>query len=163
MAIQFGMARMIMRDTFDTPAPTPAMIELGCVQSGSIDFAYDKATLFCGDKLFPMDVRYHSCQITGRAAFAKLTATGFEYLIGGSKDGANLDVDWTSQPKYWSLEFLLVTSSVTFKVTLYKCTSGNLSFGFARDSHVIPEFNFSAIADDINSGRVARFELADVS
>jgi hypothetical protein len=161
--IQFGSARIILRDTTFTGHE---VMELGWVQSGSIDITYEMAQLWAAGYTFPMDVRYHSGRITGKGAYAKLNALGVAYLIGGSLGTTYATDDVvtvlnTSTPRYWSLEFRMVTDLVDYIVILNRCTSGNMSWEYARDGYVTHSFGFSAFAD--SNGIVCTIDVGDVS
>jgi hypothetical protein len=55
----------------------------------------------------------------------------------------------------------LITDGITFSITLLKCRSTKLALAFSRENHVIPNFDFSAEANDSN--QVAIIDLGDVS
>ena len=150
MAIQFGLG--IMRQAGEI---------LGHLQNFSLDFSFDVAKLYSGAGLFPKDIRTHTGSIAGSAEFANLTAKGIERLTGGTRTGTSVAISNTSYPSTWELEFTMTTDSVTFTITLNECRATNLRFPFARDSHVIPNFDFEATADDANS--VGTIELGDES
>ncbi|MBD3194361.1 MAG: hypothetical protein GF317_04850 [Candidatus Lokiarchaeota archaeon] len=131
------------------------------MQGGSLNFNYEKASLYCGSALFPSDVKYHSGSITGSASYAELTAVGFEKLIGGTRTGSAISITKNSEPEYFQLEFTVTTDSVSFVVSLVRVTSGKLSMEFVRDNYIIPEFDFEAFAD--SSGTVGAIFAGDVS
>lgn len=150
MAYQFGVGTMYLDDQI-----------VGCLQSGSLDFSFEKAMLYCGSGMFPADVKYHSGTITGSAAYAELTAVGFEKLLGATRSGENVTITSTTTPGYFQLEFSVTTDSVTFQLTLNKVTSGKISMEFVRDNYIIPEFDFEAFAD--TSGNIGTIYVGDVS
>lgn len=150
MAYQFGVGTMYLDDDI-----------VGCLQNGSVNFNYEKALLYCGSAMFPADVRFHSATITGSAAYAEITAVGFEKLLGGTRSGQNVAITSTSEPGYFELEFSCETSGVTFQITLRRVTSGKLTMEFVRDSHIIPNFDFEAFAD--SSGNIGTIYAGDVS
>lgn len=160
--VQFGSSRIILRDSTFTGYE---LIELGWVQSGSVDISYEMAQLWAAGQAFPVDLRYHSGRVTGRGSNAQLTSVGFAYMVGGTLgSGMNVDqvtISGTSFPRYWSLEFRLVTDTVDYILTLNRCTSGRLSWEYARDNWVLPEFEFSAFAD--SNGVVCTIDVGAVS
>lgn len=150
MAIQFGIATM-----------TYGGKSIGHLQNVSIDFAFDQAQLFSGSALYPVDVRVHTGTITGNAEFADIDAQSFQKLIGGSIAGDVLTINNTASPSTFQLVLTLVTDGITFSITLVKCRSTKLSMAFARDGHLIPNFDFSAESNDSN--QVATIDVGDVS
>lgn len=150
MAVQFGMASMVI----DT-------VEIGCLQNVSIDFSFDTAELFCGSALYAKDVRTHTAHITGNAEFAELTAVAFEKLLGGTRTNSTIAMDNTDSPLKFQMVCSLVTDGITFSFTFKKVMSSKLSLAFARDGHVIPNFDFIIQAD--TDGSVASIEIGDVS
>ena len=139
--LQFGMATIY----FDGEA-------IGYVQGGSLDFSFEKATLYDGNKKFPSDVRVHTGSISGSASFAQLRAEAFYKILGGSLMDVNethrLTIKSTDAPPQIALQFEVTLDNKTFRVTLPKVISGSLALEFARDGYVIPDFDFEAFADD---------------
>jgi hypothetical protein len=150
MAVQFGMATMVLGG-----------VEIGCLQNVSIDFNFESAELFCGSALYPRDVRVHTARITGNAEFAELTAVGIEKLLGGTLTGSQLQLDNTDAPSKFQMVTSLVTDGITFSITFKKVLSNKLSLAFARDGHLIPNFDFMVQAD--TDGSVATIEIGDIS
>lgn len=150
MAVQFGMAAMVI----DT-------VEIGCLQNVSMDFSFDTAELFCGSALYAKDVRTHTAHITGNAEFAEITALAFEKLLGGTRTDSSISIDNTDAPLKFQMVCTLITDGVTFTITFKKVMSSKLSIAFARDAHVIPNFDFIVQADD--DGSVATIEVGDIS
>lgn len=148
--IQFGMATM-----------TYGGVEIGCLQGVSMDFSFNTAELYCGNGIFPQDVRVHSGTITGSAEFADLTAVAFEKLLGGTRTGDVVALTESSKPSTFSMTTTLVTDGVSFNITFPAVRSTKLSLGFVRDGDLIPNFDFSieAAAD----GSVATIDVGDVS
>ena len=134
---------------------------LGHLQNFSLDFSFDVAKLYSGAGIFPKDIRTHTGSITGNAENANLTAKGVARILGGTRTGTSVAITSTSSPGTWELEFTMTTDSVTFTITLKECRATNLRFPFARDAHVVPNFDFEATADDSNS--VGTIELGDES
>lgn len=149
-AIQFGIATL----TFGGK-------NVGYLQNVTIDFAFDQASLFSGATLYPIDVRVHTGTITGNAEFADIDAVTFQKLLGGSIAGDVLTVNNSASPSTFQLVLTLITDTVTFSITLVKCRSTKLSMAFARDNHLIPNFDFSAESND--AGQVATIDVGDVS
>lgn len=150
MSVQFGIATMSYGGK-----------NVGHLQNVSIDFAFDQAQLFSGAALYPVDVRVHTGTITGNAEFADIDATTFQKLLGGSIGGDVLTISETAAPSTFQLILTLITDGITFKITLVKCRSTKLSMAFARDGHLIPNFDFSAESNA--SAQVATIDLGDVS
>ena len=150
MAIQFGMASMVLGG-----------IEIGCLQNVTIDINFDTAELFCGSSLYPKDVRTHTARITGNAEFAELTAVAFEKLLGGTRTGSSVALDNTDSPQKFQMVCSLVTDGISFTITFKKVMSNKLSLAFARDGHVIPNFDFVIQAD--TDGSVATIDIGDIS
>lgn len=148
--IQFGMARMMFGGQ-----------EIGCLQGVSLDFNFSTAELYCGNGIFPQDVRVHSGTITGNAEFADLTALAFEKLLGGTRSGDTVSLTETSKPSTFQMVLDLVTDGTTFSVTFPSVRSTKLSMAFVRDGHLIPNFDFSIEADA--SGSVATIDVGDIS
>jgi len=151
MSVQFGLA--IMR--LDS-------ITLGYMQGVTLDFNFEQALLYAGNAIFPVDVRVHTGNITGNAEFADLNALGVHKLLGGTKNMyGKITLNNTSYPGTWECLLTMATDDITFRVVLNKCRSTKLSFAFARDSHIIPNFDFQAFADA--EGVVGSITLEDVS
>jgi len=150
MAVQFGMATMVMGG-----------VEIGCLQNVSIDFSFDTAELFCGSALYPKDVRTHTAHITGNAEYAEITAVGLEKILGATRTGSSLALDNTNAPQKFQLVTSLITDGITFSITFKKVQSTKLSLAFARDGHLIPNFDFQVQSD--TDGSVATIEVGDVS
>lgn len=148
--IQFGMATMMFGGE-----------EIGCLQGVSLDFSFSTADLYCGNGIFPQDVRVHSGTITGNAEFADLTATAFERILGGARVGDTVSLGDSSKPQSFAMVVTLVTDGVSFVVTFPKVRSTKLSLAFVRDGHLIPNFDFSVEAD--STGQVATIDVGDVS
>jgi len=138
--LEFGMATIY----FDGEA-------VGYVQGGSVDFSFDKATLYDGNKKFPSDVRTHTGSISGSGSFAQLRAEAFYKILGGTLMDINethrLTITSADAPPEIALQFEVTLDNKTFRITLPKVISGNLSLEFARDGYVIPDFNFEAFAN----------------
>ena len=75
--------------------------------------------------------------------------------------GDVLTLSNTSFPGTFQLVLRLSTDGVPLVITLIKVRSTKLSFALARDAHVIPNFDFSAEAND--AGQVATLDLGDIS
>ena len=151
MSIQFGLA--IMR--LDS-------VTLGYMQGVTLDFNFESALLYAGNQIFPVDVRVHTGSISGNAEFADLNARGVNKLLGGSVNkSGSIALTSNSYPGNWQALIHMVTDNLTFRVTLNECRSTKLSFAWARDGHIIPNFDFQAYAD--SSGNVGTITLEDVS
>lgn len=132
-----------------------------CLQGLSLDFSFETATLHCGSALYPADIRTHTGEITGNAEFADLNAYAFETILGGTRSGSGVTIDNTSKPGSFEMSITLTTDGITFSLTFPKVRSTKLSLQFVRDSHVIPNFDFSIESD--TDGTVATIDLGDVS
>jgi len=150
MSVQFGLAVMQLDS-----------VTLGYMQGTTIDFNFEEALLYAGSQIFPVDVRVHTGSISGSAEFADLNAVGVHKLLGGTRVGSTITLNSTSYPGTWQCLLNMTTDSQSFNITLSKCRSTKLSLAWARDGHVIPNFDFSAYADE--SGSVGTIELEDVS
>jgi hypothetical protein len=148
--IQFGMATMLFGGE-----------EIGCLQGVSLDFSFNTAELYCGNGIFPQDVRVHSGTITGNAEFADLTATAFEKILGGTRVNDTISLTESTKPSTFAMVTTLVTDGVSFVVTFPAVRSTKLSLAFVRDGHLIPNFDFSIEADA--NGSVATIDVGDVS
>lgn len=148
--IQFGMATMLFGGE-----------EIGCLQGVSMDFSFNTAELYCGNGIFPQDVRVHSGTITGNAEFADITAVAFEKLLGGTRTYETVALTDVSKPTTFALVTTLVTDGVSFIITFPSARSTKLSLAYVRDGHLIPNFDFSVEADA--SGNVATIDVGDVS
>ncbi len=91
----------------------------------------------------------------------KIDAATFQKLLGGTIAGDVLTVNNAAAPSTFQLILTLITDGITFKITLVKCRSTKLSMAFARDGHLIPNFDFSAESN--SSDQVATIDLGDVS
>ncbi len=149
MSVQFGLA--IMR--LDS-------VTLGYMQGTTLDFNFEQALLY-SSAIYPVDVRVHTASITGNAEFANLNAVGIHKLLGGTRSGPRITLTDTSYPGTWECLLHMTTDNKAFVVTLNKCRSTKLSFAWARDGHIIPNFDFSAYADA--SGNVGTIDLEEVS
>lgn len=150
MSVQFGIASMVFGG-----------VNLGYLQGVNIDFNFDKAQLYAGGTIYPVDVRVHTGSITGNAEFANVTAEAFRILLGGTRTDTSIAVDNTDFPATFALVTTLVTDGITFSITFPKCRSSKLSLAMQRDQHLIPNFDFEVEADD--DGSVATIEVGDIS
>jgi len=151
MSVQFGLA--IMR--LDS-------VTLGYMQGITLDFNFEQALLYAGSNIFPVDVRVHTGSIAGNAEYADLNSRGVHKLLGGSRNVYGVvTLSSTSYPGTWQALINMETDSKTFRIVLNKCRSTKLSFAWARDGHIIPNFDFQAFADA--SGNVGTITLEDVS
>jgi hypothetical protein len=150
MAFQFGMADMVYGGEV-----------IGCIQNASVDFSFNTAMLYCGNAIFPADVRTHTGTISGSAEFADLTATAFEKLLGGTRTGSSIELTSVSKPTTFQLVISLTTDGIPLVLTFNKVRSTKLALQFARDGHLIPNFDFSCEADA--NGTVATLDIGDVS
>ena len=151
MSVQFGLA--IMR--LDS-------VTMGYMQGVTLDISYEQALLYAGSHVFPVDVRVHTGSISGNAEYADLNSRGVHKLLGGTRSlYGKITLTSSSFPGTWQCLLNMETDNVTFRVTLNECRSTKLSFAWARDGHVIPNFDFSAFAD--SSGNVGTIILEDVS
>jgi len=151
MSVQFGLA--IMR--LDS-------VTLGYMQGVSLDFNFEQALLYSGSQIFPVDVRVHTGSIAGNAEFADLNALGIHKLIGGTRSSYGvITLTSTSYPGTWECLLHMTTDNKTFRIVLEKCRSTKLSFAWARDAHIIPNFDFQAFDD--GSGNIGTITLEDVS
>lgn len=150
MSIQFGIATMVHGG-----------INIGHLQGVSLDFNFDRAMLYSGAAVYPVDVRVHTATITGNAEFADLTAVAFEKLLGGTRSNDQIDLDDTDFPAVFQMVTTLITDAITFEITFVQCRSTKLSMAMSRDSHLIPNFDFECYAD--SGGNVATIDIGDVS
>jgi len=151
MSVQFGLATMRLDN-----------VTLGYMQGVTIDFSFEQALLYAGSALYPVDVRTHTGTVSGNAEFADLNALGISKLLGGtaSNYGA-ISITDTTSPTAFQVQLDMSTDNKTFRITLVQCRSTKLSFGWARDSHQIPNFDFQAFAN--TAGSVGTIILEDVS
>lgn len=157
MALQFGIGNL-----YSGPAGDEQ--EFGCLQGCTVDFSFDRATLYCGNNLYPRDVRIHTSNISCKAQFAEIDAEAFYALLGGdgyTATDTSVTLKADTKPAAFRARLLTTTDSVTMTVTLYQCRTDSLSFGMERTNYVIPDFGFTAFADDNND--VALIELGDAS
>lgn len=150
MSIYFGIADMQFGG-----------VSVGHLQGVTMDFNFETASLYSGNAIFPRDVRVHSGEISGNAEFAEINATIFEKLLGGTRTTDTIAITDQSKSVTFQMICTLVTDSNTLQVTFNKVRSSKLSMAFARDSHLIPNFDFYCEADD--DGNVATIDLGDVS
>jgi hypothetical protein len=151
MAVQFGLG--ILR--LDS-------VTIGHLQGVTIDFSFDNATLFSGNKLFPADVRTHTGNITGNAEFANINARAITKLLGATQNlYGTITLDDTTAPIPFELLFNMETDNKTFRVLFNSVRSSKLSFAFSRENHVIPNFDFVCYSD--TAGVVGTITLDDVS
>lgn len=151
MSVQFGLA--IMR--LDT-------VTLGYMQNVTLDFNFEQAMLYAGSQIFPVDVRVHTGSISGNAEYADLNSVGVQKLLGGTRNTyGKITLSSTSYPGTWTCLLNMETDEKTFQITLNSCRSTKLSFAWARDSHIIPNFDFQAFSDA--NGVVGYIVLEDIS
>ena len=151
MSVQFGLAIMQL----DT-------VVLGYMQGVTLDFNFEQALLYAASEIFPVDVRVHTGSISGNAEYADLNALGVHKLLGGSKNNyGKITITSKSYPGTWTAILNMDTDDNTFKISLNSCRSTKLSFAWARDSHIIPNFDFQAFSDA--SGNVGYIVVEDVS
>ena len=131
------------------PDSNTGPITIGILQNVSLDFSFDFAQLYSGSGLFPVDVRVHTGSINGQAETAELTSLFFQLMTGGtlSAPGSTLTLTNVTEPTSWQLDLTLATDSVDMNFTLNACRSASFNVPYARDSHVIPGFQFQAFAD----------------
>jgi len=146
VAVQFGIATLKL-GTFD----------VGLLQNTSIEFSYEIAQLYSGNKIFPVDVRVHTGTISGTAEYAELTAEGMEFLIGGSRATNVLTLISTDSPGLFALEIEVITDAITFTMTFNSVRSTKFALAFARDGHLIPNFDFNIEAN--SAGDVAVIDV----
>jgi hypothetical protein len=142
MSLQFGIGNMYT-------GPDHNESEFGCLQGVTLDFSYDKATLYCGAGLYPFDVRIHTSSISGKAQFAEVDAKAFYRLLGGESYTATdkkITIKDTTKPDAFRIRLVTTTDGVTMTVTLMQCRTDSLSFGMERTAYVIPDFGFSVFA-----------------
>ena len=157
MAYQFGIGVLY-------GGPSGSEMEFGCIQGVSLDFSFDKATLNCGNSLYPKDVRIHTASITGRAQFADIDGEAIYKIIGG--DGyvagqTQLTIKADTKPTAFRIRFLTTTDGVSLVFTLNNCQTDSISWSFSRTDYVIPDFAFTAYADSSNN--VGTIDLGDAS
>ena len=150
MSVQFGIATI-----------TAGGIDIGYLQGVSMDFSFDRASLYSGAAVYPIDVRVHTATITGNAEFADLTAVAFQKLLGGTRNNDQVDLDSTDYPAVFQMITTLITDSITFQITFEQVRSTKLSMAMSRDSHLIPNFDFECYAN--GAGNVATIDIGDVS
>lgn len=150
MSYQFGMATMHFGG-----------VEIGCLQNVSVDFSFDVAELFCGNGLYPVDVRTHTGRINGNAEYADLNAVGIEKILGGTRTGSSVALTNQSKPQTFQLTTTVTTDGISFILTFNKVRSSSLSLAFVRDGHLIPNFDFQIQADD--SGNIGTIDVGDIS
>ncbi len=150
MAIQFGIGSLVASG-----------MEFGFLQGASVDFSFEEALLHSGSGLYPIDVRIHTASITGSATFADIDVEALKKIIGGTVSGTVLTITNSTSPNFFQLVFTITTDNISMIVTLVRAKSSSLSMAFERTAHVIPEFNFSAYAND--AGTVATIDAGDIS
>jgi hypothetical protein len=148
--LHFGLAKMVIDGQ-----------EVGCLQDLSIDFSFEKSTLYCGAGIFPISVRIHSGSITGNASFADINAVLLSKVLGGIRTNSNINLTNTSKPPAFSLVIELVTDGVTIKFTFNQVRSSKLSMAFSRTEHLMPNFDYEIEAAP--DGTVGLLEIGDVS
>ena len=137
MSVQFGLAIMRLSG-----------ITLGYMQGVTLDFNFEQALLYAGSEIFPVDVRVHTGSISGNAEYADLNSVGVHKLLGGTQNKyGKITLSSSSYPGTWQALLHMETDNETFRVVLNTCRSTKLSFAWARDSHVIPNFDFQAFSD----------------
>lgn len=157
MSYQFGIGVLY-------GGPAISEMEFGCVQGVTLDFSFDKAMLHCGNALYPRDVRIHSASITGRAQYADIDGESIYKILGGDSyvDGdTSITIKDDTKPTAFRIRFLTTTDSVSLVFTLNNCQTDSLSWSFSRTDYVIPDFAFTAYADD--SRNVGTIDLGDAS
>jgi len=157
MALQFGIGNLYA-------GPIGDEMEFGCLQNTSLDFSFDKATLYCGNNLYPRDVRVHTSNVTGKAQFAEIDAEAFYLLLGGdsySPGDTQIVLKANTLASAFRVRLLTTTDSVSLIVTLNRCRTDSLSFGLERTNYVLPDFGFTAYADDNDD--VMTIDLGDAS
>lgn len=150
MAVQFGIATLELGGK-----------NIGIIQGVTMDFAFDQANLFAGGSAYAVDVRPHTGTIQGNAEFADIDGQTIQKIIGGTLAGDVLTISNTSFPGTFQLVLRLSTDGIPLVVTLIKVRSTKLALAMSRDSHVIPNFDFAAEAND--AGQVATLDLGDIS
>jgi len=157
MAYQFGIGVLY-------GGPSGSEMEFGCIQGVTLDFSFDKAMLYCGNALYPSDVRIHTASVTGRAQFADIDGEAIYKILGGDNYSAGdsiLTLSNTTKPSAFRIRFLTTTDTVSLIFTLNSCTSDSISWNFSRTDYVIPDFSFTAYAD--SNGTVGVVNLGDPS
>jgi len=157
MALQFGIGNL-----YSGPADDEQ--EFGCLQGVTVDFSFDKAMIYCGNALYPKDVRIHTSSITAKAQFAEIDGEAFYALLGGdsfTEGDSSITLKASTKPASFRSRLLTTTDTVTMTITFNECRTDSLSFGLERTNYVIPDFGFTAFADDDNN--VATIDLGDAS
>jgi len=151
MSVQFGLATMRLDS-----------VTMGYMQNVSLDFNFEQALLYDSTGLYPIDVRTHTGNISGTAEYADINAVGVEKLLGGTRNSyGKVTITTNSSPDAFQVLLDMETDNKTFRVTLNSCRSTKFSVGWARDGHVIPNFDFQAFADA--NGTVGTVLVEDVS
>jgi len=157
MAYQFGIGNLYA-------GPVGDEMEFGCLQGITVDFSFDRAQLYCGDALYPSDVRIHTSSITAKAQFAEINAESFYYLVGGNGYTAgdtSITINEDTKPDAFRTRLLTTTDGISMIVTFQQCRTDALSFAFERTNYVIPDFGFTCFSDA--NGVVATIDLGDAS
>ena len=150
MSVQFGIGTLQMGSKV-----------FGILQEVSLDFSFEEAMLYQGDKMYPVDVRVHTGTIEGNASWADIDVEALSSILGGTETDSLLTINDTDSPSYYETVVQTTTDGVNFIITLKRCRASKLSLAFARTNHTIPNFDFYCYADD--NGVVATIEAGDAS
>jgi len=157
MSYQFGIGVLY-------GGPANDETEFGCIQGVNLDFSFEKAMLNCGNALYPRDVRVHTASITGKAQFADIDGESVaKLLVGSAYTPGDTVINLTDQskPDAFRIRFTTSTDGVDLIFVLNKVISDSISWSMSRTDYVIPDFGFTAFADEY--GAVASIDLGDAS
>jgi hypothetical protein len=135
--------------------------EIGILQKVTIDISFTVAKLYSGGTLYPVSVKTHTGDISGNAEFADINAATLAKILGGTPTGDALTILNTDYPSTFELITSLETDGVDFSITFPKCRSTKMAMSFARETFLIPNFDFAVEAD--TDGTVMTIDVGDVS
>lgn len=148
--LNFGLATLSLNST-----------PVGKLQEVSLDFSFETAKLYAGNKIYPVDVRVHTGSITGNAAFADINAAVLLAVLGGSVLGTELTLTDVSFPDTFEMTLNGETDGIPISIYFPKVRSTKFSLPFMRDGHTIPNFDFEIESAD--DGSVATLDFADAT
>lgn len=137
---------------FGTGSVTVGGTELAVLQNVSFSIATSQAELRGGGSKFPVKVVTTTKSVSGSAEFAKCDPVAIGKILGitpAVEDGLQtIEMTDDDPTVYFELVLTGPSDNTGTSIKLYKCMSTNFSMAFSNENFMIPNFEFTAMADD---------------